>query len=46
MFPIMSTMYKLKNTGPNMLPCGTPELLSWVDEVLSSICTYCRRSEV
>ena len=42
----MSIMYKSKSTRPNMLPCGTPKLLSWVDEVLSSICTYCRRSEV
>ena len=25
-------MYKLKSTGPNMLPCGTPKLLSWVDK--------------
>ena len=43
---LMSTMYKLKSTGPNMQPCGTPKLLSWVDEVLSSICTYCRRYEM
>ena len=42
----MSIMYMLKSTRPSMLPCGIPKLLSWVDEVLSSICTYCRRSEV
>ena len=45
MLSIISTMYKLKSTGPNMLPRGTPTLLSWLDEVLSSICTYCRHSE-
>ena len=46
MLSTMSTIYKLKSNGPNMLPCGTPKLLSWVDEVLSSICTYCHRSEI
>ena len=46
MLSIMSSMYKLKSTGPNMQPCGTPKLLTWVDEVLSSICTYCRRFEI
>ena len=46
MLSTMSTMYKLKSTEPNMPPCGTPKLLSWVDEVLSSICTYCRRSKI
>ena len=39
---LMSTMYKLKSTRPDMLPCGTPKLLSWVDEVLSLTCMYCR----
>ena len=36
MLSIMSTIYKLKSTGPNMQRCGTPKLLTWVDEVLSS----------
>ena len=46
MLSTMSTMYKLKSTRLNMLPCGTPKLLSWVDEDLSSVCTYCRRSQI
>ena len=37
MLSTMSTMYKLKSTGPNMLPCDIPKLL---------ICTYCRHSEI
>ena len=46
MLSIISTMYNLKSTGPSMLPSGTPKLLSLVDEALSSICTYCRLSEI
>ena len=38
MLPTMSAMYRLKSTGPNMLPCGTPKFLSCVDEVLPLIC--------
>ena len=29
-------MYKLKSTVPKMLPCGTPKLLSLMDELLSN----------
>ena len=32
-----STTKKLKRKGPKMLPCGTPKLLSLMDELLSSI---------
>ena len=46
MLSTVSTIYKLKSTGPNTLICGTRKLLSWVDEVLSSICTYYRYSEI
>ena len=35
-FSTKSTMYKLKRTGPKMLPYGTPKLLSLTDELLSS----------
>ena len=35
-FSAQWNMYKFKRTGPNILPCGTPKLLSFSDELLSS----------
>ena len=43
MFSTKSTTYKLKRTGPKMLPCGTPNLLNLTGECLSW--TNCFRPE-
>ena len=44
-FSTKSTTYKLKRTGPKMLPCGTPKLWSLMDKLLSSTRTNYFRSE-
>ena len=39
----MSVIQVLNKRGPRIEPCGTPVLIDTIEELISSICTYCLR---
>ena len=40
---IISLIHILNKRGPRIEPCGTPVLIDMIEELISSICTYCLR---
>ena len=43
---IISFIHILNKRGPRIEPCGTPVLIDTIDELISSICTYCLRLDI